>query len=63
MVADIATVTSFVVLVFLKLFTVPLFFDWLTLLKDVTDYPWLFLYAIGHHSVHESSHDRICTRR
>lgn len=33
MVADIATLTSFVVLVFMKLPTVPLFFDWLTRLK------------------------------
>lgn len=32
-VADIATVTSFVVLILIKLLTIPLFFEWLTLLK------------------------------
>lgn len=33
MVADIATVTSFVVLVITKLHTIPLFFEWLTRLE------------------------------
>ena len=33
MVADIATVTSFVVLVLIKLLTIPLLFDWLTRLE------------------------------
>ena len=36
MVADIATITSFVVLVLIKLCAIPLLFDWLTRLKYVT---------------------------
>lgn len=36
MVADIATVTSFVVLVLTNLYTIPLFFEWLTRLELVS---------------------------
>lgn len=57
MVADIATITSFVILVVTKLTAIPLLFDWLTRLKasrSIRD----FFYATYHHALHESSHGR-----
>lgn len=53
MVADIATITSFVILVVTKLTAIPLLFDWLTRLKasrSIRD----FFYATYHHALHGS---------
>ena len=46
MVADIATITSFVVLVAMKLSTIPLPFNWLTRLKYITVFRDFFMPSI-----------------
>lgn len=47
MVADIATITSFVVLVAMKLSTIPLLFDWLTRLKCITVFRDFFMPTVA----------------